>query len=344
MSVHYRPIQLKDIRPCVEHLARHPILRARYGNLIEDLPSAIKHSLRDDYVTVNVFEEFQGSTARFLGAGMAVFVSDDFLREAKATPFLWVGPELVKRITRGNSPLLSEAEVRDANSTSDLNLMVWHNSCHPQDLTRIEVGVAIITAFEEAFRGFRLKEVFAQADCLEHLRGSLDAGGFYFDRLKGGYGSHVEVDARNFSEEPRNFGMTRDLASTRVGWRVSSIFAYGMPQFGFSRGEQRLLLAALGAAATDEELSESLKISLFVVKKVWRSIYDRVAARLPELVPANSISDAESQGRGKQKKQRLLSYLREHPEELRPFSRKLLRQGATQRTKSLEAVPPGRLS
>jgi len=99
MNVRHRPMQLKDIRPCVEHLARHPILRARYGNLIEDLPAAIKGSLRDDYVNVNVFEEFQGSTARFLGAGMAVFVSDDFLREAKATPFLWVGPELVKRIS-----------------------------------------------------------------------------------------------------------------------------------------------------------------------------------------------------------------------------------------------------
>ena len=33
-------------------------------------------------------------------------------------------------------------------------------------------------------------------------------------------------------------------------------------------------------------------------------------------------------GRGKQKKQRLLDYLREHPEELRPVSRKLLRQTA----------------
>ena len=29
-------------------------------------------------------------------------------------------------------------------------------------------------------------------------------------------------------------------------------------------------------------------------------------------------------GRGREKRRRLLAYLREHPEELRPFSRKLL--------------------
>jgi hypothetical protein len=329
MDVRYRPVQPKDAHKCVEHLAKHPILGPRYGNLIEALPSAMTRALRDDYVTINVFEELQGSTTRFLGAGMAVFVSDDFLRAAKSVPASWIGPELVKRITVGKSPLLSEAEVRDANSTTGLNLMVWHNSCHPQDLIRIEIGVAIMTAFEETFRGFRLKEVFAQADSLEQFGGARDAGGFYFDPAKGCYGSWPEVGVGDFSDEPRNFGITQEPTLAHGGSWVGSLFAYGPPQIGFSGGEQRLLLSAIGTNGTDEELSENLGISLFAVKKSWRSIYNQVAAIMPELVPSSPLSDAQIQGRGKQKKQRLLAYLREHPEELCPFARKLLQCGAT---------------
>jgi hypothetical protein len=41
------------------------------------------------------------------------------------------------------------------------------------------------------------------------------------------------------------------------------------------------------------------------------------------LIPTNSLHDSFACQRGKQKKQRLLAYLREHPEELRPVSRKL---------------------
>ena|SRR5437660_7229586 len=136
MSVRYRTMQPKDIRKCVEHVAAHPILGPRYGKLIQRLPSAISSALRDDYIAANVFEEFQNSTTRFLGAGMALFVCDDFLSEAKTTPFFWLGPELVKRITGGKSPLLSEAEVRNANSTAGLNLMVWHDTCTQLDHAR----------------------------------------------------------------------------------------------------------------------------------------------------------------------------------------------------------------
>jgi len=53
---------------------------------------------------------------------------------------------------------------------------------------------------------------------------------------------------------------------------------------GFSRAEQRLLLAPL-PGATDEELSQQLGIFLSTVKNVWRSIYNRSAAQLPELFP-----------------------------------------------------------
>jgi hypothetical protein len=311
----------------VERLAAHPILPRRYGNLLERFPFAVSRVLGQDALSAVVFEELRASAPRFVGVGMAVFVHDDFLREVKTTPSFWVAPELVKRIIGGRSPLLSNAEVRDANSTAGLNLVMWHDSSHPEDMTRAEVGTAAMNAFEESYRGFHLREVIAQAECLEHMRVMDNAGGLYFDPTRGSYGAFPPVDASNFCDEPRNVGMTRELALTHGASWVGTLFLYAAPQIGLSRGEQELLVSALTVGGTDEELSKNLKISLSAVKKAWRTIYDRFATCMPELVTDTSQLAAQTQGRGKQKKQRLLAYLRDHPEELRPISRKLLRQG-----------------
>lgn len=346
MAIRYRFMKRKDVPKCVEGVAAHPVLGPRYGSLIKDLPSAIRSALGRDSFIAAVFEEFQGSTTRFVGAGIVVFVSDDFLSELKTTPYFWVGPELVKRIIRGDSPLLSDAAFRDANSTVGLNLVMWHNTVHPKDMRRAEVGTPMMTAFEDHYRGFRLRELIGQADCLEQLHAMRNGGGFYFHRAENRYGNFPEVSALDFGNEPRNSGMSRDLAFSQGGSWVGSLFVYyAPPQFSFSRSEQRLLSSALGGG-TDPELSDELGISLAAVKKMWRMIYDRVAACQPELIPDNLRVDEGSQSRGRQKKQHLLDYLRKHPEELRPVSRKLLQQAAELRraassSKSADSLPKG---
>ena len=120
MKVRYRTMQSTDVRACVEHLAAHAILGPRYGSDLKHFPSALFAVLGYDSAFARVFEEVQGSTTRFLGghnslvalvfeevkarrpnfwgAGLGVFVSDDFLREVKINASFWVGPELVKRI------------------------------------------------------------------------------------------------------------------------------------------------------------------------------------------------------------------------------------------------------
>jgi hypothetical protein len=93
---------------------------------------------------------------------------------------------------------------------------------------------------------------------------------------------------------------------------------------GFSRAEQQLLLSAF-PGGPDEELSDHLGISHSTIKNTWRSIYDRAASRLPELFAEESSATTIISLRGKEKRRRILSYLRDHPEELRPVSRKLLK-------------------
>ncbi len=61
---------------------------------------------------------------------------------------------------------------------------------------------------------------------------------------------------------------------------------------------------------------------------MWVSIYCRVEDYMPELICDPLQSDIPAGGRGKEKRRRLLAYLRDHPEELRPVSRKLLSKAA----------------
>jgi len=68
-----------------------------------------------------------------------------------------------------------------------------------------------------------------------------------------------------------------------------------------------------------------LNVSEAAVKKRWRDIYDRVHDRVPELFSAEESPESSSK-RGKAKKHRLLSYVREHPEKLRQIARKAARR------------------
>ena len=75
-----------------------------------------------------------------LGIGVSVFISDDFLRAVKTPPFFWIGPELAKRVARGDdSALVSEQQVRESNSRGGLNLLIWHGAVRAEDAKRAEI-------------------------------------------------------------------------------------------------------------------------------------------------------------------------------------------------------------
>src|SRR5205823_5939541 len=150
---------------------------------------------------------------------------------------------------------------------------------------------------------------------------TIDGGGLFLNSANGLYVDTIGTPSAQLLMEPHILGLTRELALKRMSW-ISSLFHYQRPQIGFSRGEQRLLVVAL-RGGTDEEVSDELAISLSAVKKAWRSVYDRAAEHLPDSILNVDAEEEHRNGdRGKQKKQRLLAYLREHPEELRPYSRK----------------------
>jgi hypothetical protein len=326
LSIRYRPMRLNDIPECVRIIASHPVLSQRYGKGIEELEVVWRRFLANEwFITTSVFEEDEAWKLRVHGVAMSGFVSGKFLREAKTAPFFWLGPEIAKRVIRGKSPLLTEKQVSEANSREGLNLVILLTGVNPADMRRPEAWDVGVTAFVELHRGFRLNEIVTQSESVEHLAGIVNAGleDFLSENTAGSYRDLPGQDQQRVLMDPHLFGLTRDTAARQLGSWVGILFRYESPRLGFSRSEQHLLRAAL-RGGTDEELSDALCISESAVKKAWRAIYLRVTDRMPELIPNQSADDGSMPDRGKEKKRRLLAYLREHLEELRPYSRKLL--------------------
>jgi hypothetical protein len=325
VSIRYRPMRPSDVRECVELVAAHPVEGPRYGRSIADLRAAWLHVLaHEGFCATAVLEEQVGARVRIIAVGADVAVSDDFVRELKASPSFWIGPELTNRAARGNSPLLSERQFREANSCGGLNLAVWQATIRAKDMQRHDVGNALIVSFVDYHRGYLLKELVGQAANVEQFVAMRSSGGLLWNFAQSCYGELPE-NVQDIIRKPHVVGVTREMVFGRPGswgsW-VGSLFLYRPPRFGFTRSEQRLLLSALDGG-TDEELSDKLSLSLTTVKKAWRAIYDRAAACIPD---SNPRAEEVWPERGREKKHHLIAYLREHPEELRPVSRKLLQK------------------
>jgi hypothetical protein len=182
MALQWRPMKPNDVAGCAELIGAHPIIGRRYGPAIKDLARAWLHLLGSEAMTTAVFEEVDKGGAILAGVGVGVFVRDEFVREVKKPRQFWFGPELAKRILAGNSPVLSDKEVRESNSGEGLNELVWETLPHPNFATRADMYHLMGRAYIEIHRGFRLKEMItSQAESPERLQWAIDAGGLFWD-------------------------------------------------------------------------------------------------------------------------------------------------------------------
>jgi DNA-binding CsgD family transcriptional regulator len=144
----------------------------------------------------------------------------------------------------------------------------------------------------------------------------IDAGA----RLRRDYREHFDGigSATLKSLRPRLVGLTKEEAEEHPGSHLARLFIYTPPRFHFSRAEQRLLKHAL-TGETCDDVAASLALSPWTVKKRWQAIYERVEAVDGELLPRAMAEGSCAHSRGAERRRRLLTYLRQHPEELRPF-------------------------
>jgi hypothetical protein len=311
MRLRHRASSASDFHAWV----RHSNVRSRYGETFPGLAAVWANLLNAGCANSSVVEDLDAAPGDALrGIGVSVFLNDEFLQYVKSSPFFWIGPELIRRISRKESPVLDAAAIRHANSNDGLNLFIWEADARPlSEKGFLAFSSEISTGFFEQHLGYNIKEVIGQQPFGRALRGALQVGGWLLRNGDGRYAPAKDIDALEKSGAPFVLGMTRELAASVPGSWLSTLFYYERPRIFFTPGEQRLLACALGDQ-TDDEIADTTGLSVSAVKKCWQAIYSRAGCRMPELLPDESYDG----GRGAEKKRRLLAYVRSHPEELRP--------------------------
>ncbi len=268
-----------------------------------------------------VEDRAQAVNRQIVSFSITVFATDQFCSEAKLALGPFLGAQIVRRYCRQNIPILDRKQIARANAGSGLNVVLCFAARKDDGLSDEQI-LAVREKQTEAFflchRGYRLKEFLADAIGDTALERKLDSGA----RLRREYSCYFSsqgLQPPDASLRPRLVGLTKEEARANPGSLLSSLFVHTPPKFRFSDSEQLLLQRAM-MGETTEELAASLVISLSTVKKRWRAIYGRVADIDPQLLGNPAADGPNERSRGAEHRRHLLYYLRQHPEELRPFS------------------------
>jgi hypothetical protein len=213
--------------------------------------------------------------------------------------------------------VLTKDELRRENSCSGLHVVflcaAWRRDLlTPEQATDVEAVMGL--ACLHVHQGYRLCQVLREATDavdIEHIRSQR-----VFGTITGFDDFHAQ-NPGNFWNRDRALGISNRADAISVPDSVPAIlFSYREPILRFQDESQELLVAAL-RGLTDAELAHALGLKLPTIKKRWSSVFRRVADVCPNLLPGIDSNDGPT--RGPQKRHHLLSYVREHPEELRPI-------------------------
>lgn len=299
----WREIRLEDLP------AAHAIQPASRGDQLvgaEQANRCWRALLRDPAFRGIVVEAYPPVAGhRIVSSGMGVFVTPEFMAAEIENPQPGLNARIIASIAEGRSVLLKPQQIGRCNAGAGMDIVNLHGSWRHAELNPVqtgEVNTLLAQSFLETFRGYRLhrilREPFGQVE-LEVMR---QAG--VFETLA------------EFPESDSAINLlTRKGALSRPHSMAGAMFRYRNPELRLRPADQRLLLAALNGQ-TDEELSVELDSSISAVKKRWLAIFDRIAEARPEFFADGPGHDHV---RGRQKRHRVLSYVREHPEELRPY-------------------------
>ncbi|SRR5579871_140040 len=310
-----RPTRVPDLEKC------YSLLRAPYAANPANRKGLLafwRQLMESGSAATGVIED-KALGKRLVGFGMSFFASKSFAREClTAPPYL---PLRAAGWRRGVRPFLNREEIAKANAGEGLvcvplNFGMDVTSYGPPDLVKLQE--AVLQMFFKVHGGFKITE-FIEEVYGAFYRDNFQAMGLEVLRDFGEYESPPELGPVAEADRPCLMGAKPENPLVWKGSQVAVFFArYTPPHFYFRPGQQAVLEDAL-EGATDEEIAASRRLSIWSVKKRWKTIYEKVSTVDPELLGSNHHGLSEDRG-AKQKRRHLLNYLKDHPEELRPLA------------------------
>jgi hypothetical protein len=243
---------------------------------------------------------------KIVACGMGVFVTGAFADQEIKNPRPGLNSRIIAAIASGESVLLSRSQIGVGNAGDGLDFVNLYGTWRDGIMNARQLAEAqalLGSSFVEHFGGYRFNRVLKEA---------VGHSGIALARATGTYRMIAE-----FPESDSALAVATPESISSAPYSVAAtLYRYKPPVLRLRPAEQRLLVAALDGK-TDAELSADLKLSIEAIKKRWMSIFERVDQFKPGIL---SRTGPDTDGRGPQKRHRVVAYIRIHPEELRPFS------------------------
>jgi hypothetical protein len=251
---------------------------------------------------------------RIVGFGASVFVSRDFVDQEISNPRPGLNARLIASVACGNPVVLGDTALRSANTRDGLDLVMpyalWRQAVlSPEEI--FQVQSLLVSSFLDLHLGYRMHRWIAEiiGEMERKVRESTGVWKVISDFAEF-YRLHPDIKPAG-----RSLAVVTEESAFAVPGSVGALlFERREPVLQLHDSDQELLTAAL-RDLTDEEVAHALNIQVSGVKKRWRSLFERVSAVRPDLLPDDGFDGV----RGREKRRLILAYVREHPEELRPF-------------------------
>ncbi len=267
------------------------------------LPSLWRELIANDAIEARTILVDNGGRESIDAFGASVFLRPGLVEDIIAHPRPGLAARIYAAIDRGDRPILVGRDLARANSDTGVDVCVLH-LCQRVESLDDAFGQQLLAmghaAFRDAHLGYNVRSIVHENFGQMHRAYQLASGLAMLHDFEG----NGEASASYI------VGMTRERSLAEpAGSPISFLFRSTPPRYFFSASERRVMRLAM-SGKSDSETAAALTVSVDAVKNAWKRVFERIQL----LAPAERM-DAPHRRR------QLLDYLRQHPEELRPYLR-----------------------
>ncbi len=310
----HRPVARRDIAECFELL---PPWLGLNDEHVAEIRQVWDWLIDEPSLLAGVIEDLALPPGkRIQAAGVTLIVPQSLVRalDLDGQPRAFIARRIYRALRDGSFKPMTDREIGIENARGELTMMILHFSQRDHDIANPYVQ-DVITMANDTFRtfhdGFNLRAVYYETGEINDLVAV--ASGF----IRRQYADQAALQTLPREHQPAFFGLTREQARGLLpGSPARNCFQNQPPMFTFSASQRRLLWFAL-FDDSDDALMPLLDVSVHGLKKLWRGIYERIEDRMPEFFGDSGSGDEGK--RGPEKRRQVLAYVRQRPEELRPW-------------------------
>lgn len=281
------------------------------------LPELWMRLLDEPAIRTTVMEDLAlPAGERIQGWGWGIVLPESWVEQhaLRTKPRAHVVRQIYAGFHDGSLALLSDAQIGMLNASGRFHFLNCYAQRH-NDLSDAYTQ-SVLTIANEAFRlsasGYNFEAMYFETS--ERDVAAIAAAGF----VHRGYADASSLDGLAPAKRPAFLAVTRaEALASLPGTSVRHVFEHHPPMFRFSAAQRRLLWLAL-FDDSDANLTDRLDVSVHGLKKLWRGIYDRIEDRMSGFF-GDTAGDEDGK-RGPEKRRQVLAYVRQRPEELRPWA------------------------